>query len=93
MLHITLTQHTKAKVYDFEVIVYYNPMKKEIHMGKAIFIGSGTTDNILLPPGKNPSLFETGRPLHPFLAKNSELLSESEADRLHQLQMNKERYF
>lgn len=83
ILNVALTRNTKSKMYSFEVVVYYNPDENKMMLGKSSFIGAGTTDSILLPDGKNPSLFnETGRPLHPLRAMDSELMSENEANYL-----------
>ncbi len=87
-LNVALTRNPKAKAYVFEILVYYDPVNNKIILGKTTFLGSGTTDNILLPPGKDPRLFDTGvpgaagRPLHPLRAKQSELMLESEVNDL-----------
>lgn len=83
-INIVLVRNIKSKTYVFEVIAYYNPDKNIIVLGKITFIGSGTTDTILLPKGQDIHTFEdTGRPLHPLEAKNSEIISEEEANTMY----------
>ena len=97
-LNVSLTRNVKAKAFVFEIIIYYDPSKNKMTLGKTTYLGSGTTDAILLPPGKDPRLFDTGvpgsagRPLHPLQAKQSELLPESEVNDLFWQHMYATRY-
>ena len=84
VMNVALVRNTESKMYVFEVIAYYNPNENKLYLGKTTFLGSGTTDSILLPKGKDPSIFEnTGRPVHPFEARKSEMMSEEEANDLY----------
>jgi hypothetical protein len=82
ILNVVLTQNVNSKMYTFEVVAYYNPYDNKIILGKTTLIGSGTTDNILLPKGLDQSLYslnnDAGRPLYPTESKLSELIPESE---------------
>lgn len=81
IMNVALVRNTEAKMYVFEVIAYYDPNENKIKLGKTIEIGSGTTDSILLPKGKDPNIYEnTGRPLHPLKAKDSEMIPENVAN-------------
>ena len=79
ILYVSLTQNIRAKMYTFKVVSYYTPNK--IILGKAIFVGSGTTDTILLPSGLDMSLYSlnnnAGRPLNSFEENLSKLEPES----------------
>jgi hypothetical protein len=79
ILYVSLTQNIRAKMYTFKVVSYYTPNK--IILGKAIFVGSGTTDTILLPSGLDMSLYSlnnnAGRPLNSFEGNLSKLEPES----------------
>ena len=92
ILNVGLTLNTESKTHSFEVISYYDPNNNQIYLGKSTYIGSGTTDTILLPPGKDNSL-STGRPVHPLEAKRSELIPESEANKMYIQYMNNSNRF
>jgi hypothetical protein len=87
--NVALTRDSRGKMFVFEVIIYYTPNDNKIFLGKTTFLGSGTTDTILLPNGKDPTLFDTGignsagRPLHPLQAKYSELIPENIANNMY----------
>jgi len=84
IMNVALIRNTEAKVYVFEAIAYYDPNENKLKLGKTIFIGSGTTDSMLLPKGKDPNIYkDTGRPLHPLKAKDSEMMPFDEANDLY----------
>jgi len=81
-LNIVLTRDTKSKAHTFEVYGYFNPLYNTLHLGKASYVGTGTTDTILLPQGYNKLLYE-GRPLYKNEYQKSELMSDREMKRLY----------
>jgi hypothetical protein len=89
IFNVALTGDSRGKMFVFEVIIYYTPNDNKIILGKTIFLGSGTTDTILLPNGKDPNLFDSGignssgRPLHPLESKYSELIPENIANNMY----------
>lgn len=84
IMNVSLFRNIESKMYDFEVLAYYNTNNNKLYLGKTTFIGSGTTDSILLPNGKDSNIFEnTGRPVHPLEAKKSEMINEEEANNLY----------
>lgn len=80
-LNVILTRDTRSKIHTFEVYGYFNPSNNTLYLGKAAYVGSGTTDNILLPNGYNKLLY-TGRPLHEVAYKESQLMPHREVKRL-----------
>ena len=86
---VALTADSRGKMFVFEVIIYYTPNYNKIILGKIIFLGSGTTDTILLPNGKDPRLFDNGignsagRTLHPLQSHHSELIPENTANNMY----------
>jgi len=84
VMNVALVRNTEAKMYVFEVVAYYNPNGNKLMLGKSTFIGSGTTDSILLPKGESSNIFKNDwRPLHPLHAKDVEMMSENEANDLY----------
>lgn len=89
MTNIALMQNTKSKFYVFEVSFYYDPNKNKLYKGKAVFIGSGTTDSLLLPKGESSRIFEdVGRPLHPLHSEDYQMIPESEANEIYRKYLN-----
>lgn len=84
VMNVILVRNTEEKMYSFEVVAYYNPNGNKLFLGKSTFIGSGTTDSILLPNGDTSNIFQNDwRPLHPFHVKEVEMMSEEEANNLY----------
>ena len=92
-LNIVLTRNTKSKMYTFEVIGYYNPVTNFIENGKAVYIGTGTTDTILLANGYNKNLYEGGRPLYKSEYNKSRLMSDENVKKLFWEHMIKEQSY
>jgi hypothetical protein len=91
-LNIVLTRNTKSKAYTFEVIGYYNPITNFIENGKAVYIGTATTDTILLASGYDNYLYEGGRPLYKSEYKKSSLMSDEMVRKLFLEKINKDSY-
>jgi hypothetical protein len=90
-MDIGLSRDTTAKLYYFRLQAYTGPAHHrydrvphppQIYLGNTQYIGSSTTDKMLLPPGKEADTFgRSGRPLNPAYAKRSELMSDQEVKR------------
>jgi hypothetical protein len=73
---------------EFEFVFYFHPETLKIILGKAFYLGNSTTDKLFLLNGID-SFLGTGRPLHPLLAKDSEMISLPKAHELYKQKMKK----
>jgi hypothetical protein len=65
VINVALTRNIQGLYFVANIITYYNKKNNTITLGKAKFLGSGTTEGIILPKGKDNLVNENmGRPLN-----------------------------